>query len=119
VASSCRTTREVVAWAVATELGLRCYVARSAREALGALGLDDEGGPLTERFGEPRERPGAVALDAELLLEAATGPTLCRALHELAVATVVLRGGSPRDVMAAERAAALLLPTLAGRARCA
>ena len=46
VASACRTTRAVVAWAVATELGLRCYVAASAREALARLGLDPEGIPL-------------------------------------------------------------------------
>lgn len=120
VASSCRTTREVVAWALATEARVRCFVARSAAEALARLGLDPEGAPLTERFGEAPARPGTVLLDADLLLEPGAGPALCRALHDLDLETVILRGGAPRDLVAAERTAASVVAGLRRAAgRCA
>ena len=120
VASGCRTTREVLAWAIATELGTRCYVAASAADALARLGLDAEGAPLTERHGEVLARPGTMLLEVELLLEAGAGPTLCRALHDLDVDTVILRGTPHRDVVGAERVASTVLEVLrAARARCA
>ncbi len=114
VASACRTTREVVAWAVATELGLRCYVAASAREALARLGLDPEGIPLMGSA-NATPMPGAMLLETDLLLEPVAGPALCRALHALEVRTLILRGGAPRDLVAAERAAASVLDRLRGQ----
>jgi hypothetical protein len=120
VASACRTTREVIAWSVASELGVRCYAAGSAADALARLGLDAEGTPLTERFGEAPPRPGTVLLDTDLLLEPGAGPALCRALHELDLDTVILRGSAPRDLVAAERTAATVVAGLrAAAARCA
>jgi hypothetical protein len=112
VASACRTTREVVAWAVATELGLRCLVTSSSRETLIRLARRADGEPDPGQPGGIIELPRAVLLEPSLLLEPTAGPALCRVLHDLAMPTFILRVGTSRDLCAAERAAAGVLDSL-------
>lgn len=119
VASACRTTREVVAWSTTATLGVRCFLASSACEALSMLGRDSRGRLGTTTSGQ-LDLPGAILLETALLLESTAGPALCRVLHDLELPTFILRIGPARDLPAAERAADSVLPALRdSMARCA